>query len=37
MGSPRKHAFGGRAKAELYREQARKLRMENNAAEGRKE
>ena len=33
---PRKSgAFVGGAKAELYREQARKLRIENDAAEGK--
>ena len=34
-GSPQKRRFCGGAKAELYREQARKLRIENDAAEGK--
>ena len=35
-GSPQKRRFGGGgAKAELYREQARKLRIENDVAEGK--
>ena len=32
-GSPQKRRFCGAAKAELYREQARKLRNENDLAE----
>nr|DAV34722.1 MAG TPA: hypothetical protein [Caudoviricetes sp.] len=36
-GSPQKRRFCGGAKAELYREQARKLRIENDAAEAANE